>query len=559
MEPNKFPTQDYINIICVNSKFKETTEKLRFNPIPINSLKLFPKIQTQYLYDESDIKIDGIDNYEVWYVVDYSKYLKFKENNVKFHFIVFTENNRNKYGKIIPKVVNILGDNCLHEQHFGNSERIPRDSHSFFHTHEEPYSYEEIDEEPYSYTEIDEKSDEKIDYGSDEESDELIGGKSDNKINEVINEELGGESDEEINYGSDEEIDYYDNYVEENDYMEIKESEITSVNIPGSISALIVFNCDPRSIHNMTEYPTPKNNTVVFQNNLGSGSDCTVGNFKFPKDIFLIYKYQKEFKLKTIPNNIISLKNNILPDRHENIVIPTSVTYLCNDCFKNYKKLKSITIPTTVKHIGKHLIDGCISLTQLNYDGDWNNIVVSYDDHLKFKTKGLIFNSIEYNKKDIMKYGTNIPLIVHSLHHSYYIRQDKNICIPTHITSLDKNMFSSTYTNIFNKDYSQLKSIVIPTSITTLPKYCFSKCSSLTKVELPTTIISIKKYAFSNCISLQSIIIPPSVYSIEKYSFKHCYSLTSISLPSPLPTFGEKCFKECYQLKDNSNIPNAYF
>ncbi|KAL7711932.1 hypothetical protein QTN25_010432 [Entamoeba marina] len=49
--------QDFINIICVNSKFKETTEKLRYNPIPITSLKLFPKIQTQYLYKKTDVKI----------------------------------------------------------------------------------------------------------------------------------------------------------------------------------------------------------------------------------------------------------------------------------------------------------------------------------------------------------------------------------------------------------------------------------------------------------------------------------------------------------------------
>ncbi|KAL7712297.1 Leucine rich repeat containing protein BspA family protein [Entamoeba marina] len=80
--------QDYINIICVNSKFKETTEKLRFNPIPIESLKLFPKIQTQYLYSENDVKIDGIDNYEIWYKVTYDQYLEFKKDNVEYHDVV---------------------------------------------------------------------------------------------------------------------------------------------------------------------------------------------------------------------------------------------------------------------------------------------------------------------------------------------------------------------------------------------------------------------------------------------------------------------------------------
>ncbi|KAL7712155.1 F-box and FNIP repeat-containing protein [Entamoeba marina] len=71
-------TNDFINVMCVCKKFKETTEKLRFNPISITSLKLFPMIQTQYLYIPIDKIIEGIDNYEIWYTIDYEQYLKYK-------------------------------------------------------------------------------------------------------------------------------------------------------------------------------------------------------------------------------------------------------------------------------------------------------------------------------------------------------------------------------------------------------------------------------------------------------------------------------------------------
>ncbi|KAL7718461.1 hypothetical protein QTN25_004381 [Entamoeba marina] len=104
--------QDYINLICVNSKFKETTEKLRFNPIPITSLKLFPKIQTQYLYNKNYKIIEGIDNYEIWFKVNYSEYLMFKENHIKCHYVVYTNLNNNEYGKEIPKEVTVLGEKC---------------------------------------------------------------------------------------------------------------------------------------------------------------------------------------------------------------------------------------------------------------------------------------------------------------------------------------------------------------------------------------------------------------------------------------------------------------
>ncbi|KAL7720956.1 Leucine rich repeat containing protein BspA family protein [Entamoeba marina] len=106
-------SQDFINVTCVCKKFEETTEKLRFNPIPITSLKLFPKIQTQYLYSKNDKKIEGIDNYEMWYEINYDQYLQLKENNIKFHFVIYTHENMLNFGDFIPAGVTIIGRECF--------------------------------------------------------------------------------------------------------------------------------------------------------------------------------------------------------------------------------------------------------------------------------------------------------------------------------------------------------------------------------------------------------------------------------------------------------------
>ncbi|KAL7712160.1 Leucine rich repeat containing protein BspA family protein [Entamoeba marina] len=110
---------DFVNVICVCKKFKETTEKLRFNPISVTSLKLFPKIQTQYLYKENDVKIIEIEKYEIWYKVDYDEYLKNRSKRYKFHYINYTKNFfSNKYN--IPYIVTHLGEeffiNCFELQ-----------------------------------------------------------------------------------------------------------------------------------------------------------------------------------------------------------------------------------------------------------------------------------------------------------------------------------------------------------------------------------------------------------------------------------------------------------
>ncbi|KAL7713760.1 hypothetical protein QTN25_008640 [Entamoeba marina] len=105
-------SQDFINIMCVCKNFKETTEKLRYNPISITSLELFPKIQTQYLYDENNKKIEGIERYEFWGKVNYKYYLQHNGENIKFHYIKYTKQDRKEYGNNIPKEVNILDDMC---------------------------------------------------------------------------------------------------------------------------------------------------------------------------------------------------------------------------------------------------------------------------------------------------------------------------------------------------------------------------------------------------------------------------------------------------------------
>ncbi|KAL7720316.1 hypothetical protein QTN25_002822 [Entamoeba marina] len=103
-------SHDFINVMCVNSKFKETTEKLRYNPISITSLKLFPKIQTQYLYSKNEEVMKEMNKWEIWYNVDYGQYLQLQNNNLKCHHVVYTQRDRKIYKALIPQKVTILDE-----------------------------------------------------------------------------------------------------------------------------------------------------------------------------------------------------------------------------------------------------------------------------------------------------------------------------------------------------------------------------------------------------------------------------------------------------------------
>ncbi|KAL7715608.1 hypothetical protein QTN25_006921 [Entamoeba marina] len=165
----------------------------------------------------------------------------------------------------------------------------------------------------------------------------------------------------------------------------------------------------------------------------------------------------------------------------------------------------------------KHIIDGCISLTNIEYDGDWNNIIVSYNDYLRYNRNGLIFESIEYTNDDKIKYGDKLPTIIKSIDKSYINQNITTFTISTTIQYLNKQLFMNC---------SLLTSINISSTITSIPNKCFKNCISLESITIPTTITTFRKQSFMNCQSIQSIDIPTSIIYIDKHYFKRCYSIT---------------------------------
>ncbi|KAL7714155.1 hypothetical protein QTN25_008227 [Entamoeba marina] len=742
--------QDYINLLCVCKKFKETTEKLRFNPISITSLKLFPKIQTQFLYDKNDKLLNCVQRYNYRFTIDYTNYLKYNQNNTTFRYVTYTINNRKQYGKSIPDIVSVVDAKCFEKSSIkdiiipcsvtsiGNecfymckqlesvviSHGLTRISNFCFsecssltsvvipssvlsigascfnycksiQTITIPNSVTSIENGcflccrslmsitlPFNLSLLEDNTfcsclsltkvilpstlslmgnkcflqcknltsitlpttlksiGDKCFYSGGlhsiiiPKSVSLLGVDCFSKCTKLSDIQFQSNHKEfNFNVSNTDSILYkqfgiictsiiltkndvgnprngltrnfaknqfiiQNNFITEFDNNVFScERDLNSIIIPTSVTALndncfdhcesltslsipstvkrIGMNCF-RGCEKLSQLSLPlnENNTYPFKLSYHDYKTLKRCNIDCDKIEFSDLFYHQSIPTNipvtlnilfgtfttSIQSNIISLKQNHLSKDISSIVIPTTVTYLCDECFKNYLKLQSITIPTSIKYVGKHLIDGCTSLNEVNYEGNWDNIIVSYNDHLEFNRKGLSFNSIEYTNDDKIKYGNVIPSIVHSLHHSYYNRSVEMIHIPTHITSLDNHMFK-TKTNKYGfcVDCSRLQSVTIPTSIKTIPKHCFSLCRVLTNVSLPSTLTSIKKKSFSNCISLESIIIPLSVTLIEEQAFEKCYSLTSITLPTTLSTFKCGCFKECNQLKSIIKIPEHCF
>ena len=190
-----------------------------------------------------------------------------------------------------------------------------------------------------------------------------------------------------------------------------------------------------------------------------------------------------------------------------NIIIENGITSIGNYAFRCSETF-NITIPNSVKNIGKGAFAYCKNLTNVTIP---NGVT-----------------SINYYTFDFCNSLTNIT-------------------IPNSVTSIDNYAFSYCYS---------LKNITIPNSVISIGWNTFEHCSSLTNITIPNSVTSIGDSAFRYCYSLKNITIPNSVTSIGWSTFEHCSSLTNITIPNSVTSIDNYAFKNCTNLK-SITIPNS--
>ena len=114
---------DFINFISIKTDYQYLLDRFRINPIPITkeNKNLFQFLDTQQIFKEKsdEIILDDIDILQINYKVNYSQYLKMKEENKNndrqliFKKIVYSKEDRKQYGNKIPKEITILGKECF--------------------------------------------------------------------------------------------------------------------------------------------------------------------------------------------------------------------------------------------------------------------------------------------------------------------------------------------------------------------------------------------------------------------------------------------------------------
>ncbi|MDE5829784.1 MAG: leucine-rich repeat protein [Duncaniella sp.] len=235
------------------------------------------------------------------------------------------------------------------------------------------------------------------------------------------------------------------------------------------------------------------------------------------------------------------------------IRIPEGVTTIGVNAFYN-TKLKNLTIPSSVRSIGKYGFNGSYLtfVVILSKDVSMESNSFYYDN--SYSRTGVLFYpssiswpfnkyeySIAYNpEEDVVEDG----IIYNSDKTIVYCISDINpkVILPNTVKKIEQ---CAAYYNV------QLKQIVIPESVNEIGKYAFNTASNLSSVELPAGLEIIGSYAFNNT-NIQDLtyLVLPKIQSIDSHAFSGVKSLQFVMVGSNV-TYGSTStsFANCTNIK----------
>ena len=286
----------------------------------------------------------------------------------------------------------------------------------------------------------------------------------------------------------------------------------------------------------------------------------------------IIYGNNKYNKLENveITGNIKTIKEYAFAHSNiKSIIIPEGVTTIEANAFSKCNKLVSVTLPKTLKMLGKDAFYEDIYIKDVYFDGDIKDWCMI--ENSGFSSIPLTYNNFLYildEHGDVYNNGNRYSLLPNEL------------IIPDGIVCINDYAFYGQ---------NSIISVFIPDSVEKISFSAFSCCSNIESMTLPfigeslnsrdniffgyifganeyknqdkyipnkIKSISLTKetevfdYAFYNCASLTSISLPESLVTIGDYAFDNCSLLTSIILQKELNMFGKSVFAGCENLTD---------
>lgn len=352
---------------------------------------------------------------------------------------------------------------------------------------------------------------------------------------------------------------------------------ITSVTIPSSVKRVgeeAFFRCN-----NLTKVTIAEGVEVVADKAFAECSKLTeaklpqsikeLGNNAFYGDSALTSIASNSDGLIISAGVLLSAK-----DAHGDVSIPSNVTKIQADAFRDNENITSVKIPSSVTEIGERAFCNS-SIQSANIPGSVKIISKSAFEHCTSLTDVTIEDGVESIGNDAFitckMSKINIPDSVINIGSSAF-RGCSNLSEVNFKdgTAIGSNAFQGTLwinnqTNVGNFtivngllsgcDSSVSGEVVIPDGVKIIGGGAFWGNKNITSVKIPEGVTTINEGAFGYCSNISKVIIPSTLEKINAETFIGCSNLKNIEFPKNLKTIGREAFE--YSGLTEVNIPDG--
>ena len=236
-------------------------------------------------------------------------------------------------------------------------------------------------------------------------------------------------------------------------------------------------------------------------------------------------------EVESVPENMFSgSSESYKRPKITSVVLGDGITKIGAETFKNYDKLKRITIGKNVAEIAGAALENCTALETIN----WNAESVA-----DFSSNGSILGNAGKKVKSLeVLFGESVKRIpAYAFSGATGVEY---VEIKNGVTSIGNYAFLGC---------TGLVNIAIPDSVTSIGFGAFSGCTGLTKIVIPNGVTVINPKTFSDCTGLKSVVIGDSVTEIGESAFRNCTSLTTVYCGKKLVKIGVGAFRDCEKLE----------
>lgn len=277
---------------------------------------------------------------------------------------------------------------------------------------------------------------------------------------------------------------------------------------------------------------------------------------------YIFGAFNKEQNPEYVPDSLINV--NVTSDdeisdyafsecaKIKTVTLPNTLKSIGANAFADCTALSGIVIPDTVSEIGDKAFYKCSALTSVKLPE--NDGFTSIHQYTFAYCSGINTLTIPKSVKEIgacaIARCTSLEsIVIESPLLDRIGQQAFDGC--NYLTTLDlavKVIEKGAFQNCI-----ALTDVKLGEGSLKISSYVFNGCSGIVNFSMPKSVTEIGEFAFYACYSLGSINLGEGITSIEKSTFQYCINLTGTVIPASVKSVGEDAFSGCNALITKNN------